>query len=139
MQAMESTCKNYIFFKSIGILMIIVVYCSYCFYRGPIHIFLLKKNGSRYIKACLACNNKKAEGKENIEKCVAFKAVPYLPPSILALTDCFKIVSANKNSPFKLDTFVVLSKEKSDNKENIYDIANTLYDTFAMASDYHWK
>src|SRR5882762_9279897 len=139
MQATESTCKNYISFKSIGILMIILVHCSHCSYRGPIHTFPLKKNGSGYTKACLACNNKKAEGKENTGKNVASGAVSHLPPSTLALTDCLKLVSANKNSPFELDTFVVLPKEKSDDKESIHDIANTLCDTLAAASDYHWK
>jgi len=62
-----------------------------------------------------------------------------LPPSTLALPDCLKLLSLNKNSPFELDTFVVLPKEKRDDKESIHDIANTLRDTLAVASDYHWK
>ena len=119
--------------------MIILAQCTRCPYRGPIHTFPLKKNGSGYTKACLTCNNKKVEGRENTGKGVTSRAVSSLPPSTLALSDCLKLVSANKNSPFELDTYVILPKEKWSDKESVCDAANTLRDTLAEASDYHWK
>lgn len=63
----------------------------------------------------------------------------HIPPSTLALADCLELVSANKNSPFELDTFVILPKEESITADSIHDIANTLRDSLAEASDYHWK
>jgi hypothetical protein len=48
-------------------------------------------------------------------------------------------VSLSKDSPFKLDTFVVLPWEKSIETDTVHNIANTLQDCLVKASDYHWS
>jgi len=72
--------------------------------------------------------------KENVGKSVSSK----LLPSTLALVDCLKLVSLSKDNPFELDAFVILS-QKNIETGTIHNIANTLHDSFAKASNYHWK
>ena len=132
MQAMESESRNHICFEIVNRTLMTmtatVQHCNRCLYKGPTHTFPLKKNGSGYTKACLACNNKKAGAKENVVKSVSSK----LPPSTLALEDCLNLVSLSKNSPFELDTFVVLPQENGVETGTIHNIANTLRDGFRL-------
>lgn len=60
-----------------------------------------------------------------------------MPPSTLTLMDCLELASINKNSPFELDAFVILPKEKIIETDTVHDIANSLCDSLAEASDYH--
>lgn len=61
-----------------------------------------------------------------------------LQPSTLALDDCLKLISMNKDNAFELDTFVILL-EKSGVDISVHEFANSLQDSLAGASDYHWK
>ena len=59
-------------------------------------------------------------------------------PSNLVLEACLKLISMNKDSAFELDTFVTLL-EKRGTEVSVHDFTNSLRDSLARASDYHWK
>lgn len=114
--------------------------CSRCSYHGAINTFPRKKNGSGYTKLCLPCTETKSSAKENVNTDKKRQsAASQLQPSTLALDDCLKLISMNKDNAFELDTFVILPEEKSGVDITVHEFANGLRDSLAEASDYHWK
>jgi hypothetical protein len=97
--------------------------CMWCAYKGDINTFPLKKGGGGYTRTCSTCTDDcatKRKGKENQKPSKAEEsrshqalrlAATHLQPSTISLQGCLKLVSNNRNNPFKLDAFITVSPD----------------------------